>query len=116
MRDDDAGDPHRAEHLPIDVERLARCLAPARTPCARSSPAADRRVTLGKRAAHAVGEVVGEDRGIAGDLLQRRLGCRDDRRAARHRLDNGQPEALVARRKDQRCGRWYSRTSSSFGT
>ena len=63
-------------------------------------------LALLERAQHAVGEVllVDEDRGVAGDLAQRRLVEGDDRRAARHRLEHGQAEALEAGRLDETGG------------
>src|SRR4029079_1663513 len=48
-----------------------------------------------------VGEIVGEDRGVAGDLLHRALRRSDDGRPARHRRDDGKTEALVARREHE---------------
>ncbi len=50
------------------------------------------------------GEValVGEDRGVARHLDERRVGRGDDGRPARHRLEHRQPEALVPGRDDER--------------
>ena len=55
------------------------------------------------RRADAVGELglLDEHRRVACDLAQRRIGNRDHRRSRRHRLDDGEPESLVATRLDE---------------
>ena len=83
----------RLEYLAVDLERP---LAAARqlNERARSRPAATSRSrsASARRIPSASARVVDEDRGVAGDLAKGRLGDRDDRRPACHRLDPGRPK------------------------
>src|SRR5438094_906829 len=67
------------------------------------------RVAVGERALDPSGQcgrtaVVDEDCRVAGDLRERAGPRRDDRRAARHRLERGQAKPLVAGREDEAGG------------
>src|SRR5436305_616977 len=68
---------------------------------ARRAPTAPVAPTLGEGGSHARGEVAVHPRAPP-DLAQRLVVGEDDGRAARHRLQDGHAEALVARREDER--------------
>ena len=77
------------------MKRFARSRPSARSSPARATasldPGRDRRRV----------ERVDEHRRVAGDLLERARRGRDDGRAARHRLEDRDPEALVQRGVDE---------------
>ena len=79
---------------------------PTRRASRARCPAATSALALGERAADGGAEVavVGVHGRVAADLAQRRLVGGDDRRAAGHRLEHRQAEALVARREHERRG------------
>ena len=107
VRDDDRRDLHRAEHLAVDRRASARpVVAPrearARARARRPRAGRARRARAGSRRRGRPS--LDEDGRVAGDLAQRRLVERDDRRPAGHRLQHRQAEALEARRLDEAGG------------
>ncbi len=96
------------QQLPVDLDGAARGLGPAEV--ARPLETGGREpVVVGERALDPAGKrgrvsLLDEDRRVARHLRQRAGRRRDDRRAGGHRLEDGQAEALVARREDEAGG------------
>ena len=105
MRDDDGGDLHVAEYLPVHREGPLGRSPPAER-AGTFEPRRDEALTLAERAADPVGQpgLLDEDRGVPRDFAKRRVRHRDDRSPGRHGLEDGEPEALVPARLDETRG------------
>ena len=100
VRDDDRGDLHRAERLSVHGDgrlggRRPREVLRALETC-RDEP---RSLGESGRDPARTARLGSDDhRRVRGDLPERGLVDTDDRRPARHRLDDGEPEPLEPRR------------------
>src|SRR5579884_826792 len=95
----------RIEHLAVDLDREPRRLRPGEKP--RPFEAClDEPWPFGQGSADRRGEVatLGVEDRVPAHLANGSVPARDDRHAARHRLRDRQPKALVARRKEQAGG------------